>query len=152
MTKATYDILFKAGLSTMPSNSLRIPVFDLESAEEKGNKALIFPYNNAEEGWSLESEERAERYILERLLNEGYSLKVAVYGNEKVGYIVHKDAREGLIVFVLDSESEKRVWLSRMGKERLPVFVIRDRLIKEVEGSEGVTLDEAFSSFNFLSR
>ncbi len=152
MTKATLDILFKLGFSSSSTTVITIPVYDIKTGEEEGKRDIILPYNNSDEAWNLECSERAQRYILQRLLNEGYTFRKAVFGNEDVGWLVNKENRQSLIVFVLDSESEKRVWLGKMGKERYPVFVIRDRLIKEGESVCGVTIDEAFSSFNFLSR
>ena len=145
MTKTTLDILFK----TLPSTktSFSIPVYDIGKNEDMGE--TVSP---GDEKWNLTAEKKAERYVLIRLLNEGYNLSVAVDGTENVGYIVQKDGKKALLVFVLDSESEKRVWLSQKVKESYAVFTIRDRIVKESTGVETVTLDEAFSSFNFLAR
>lgn len=145
MTKTTLDILFKTQLSTLPSSS--IPVYDIKIDEETGESLSLL-----DEKWNLTAEKKAERYIITRLFNEGYTLFVAVNGCDDVGFIAEKDGKKSLLVFVLDSESEKRMWLADELKESYSVFIIRDRIVRECEGIEGVTLDEAFSSFNFLSR
>ncbi len=145
MTKTTLDILFKTPLSTLPSSS--IPVYDIKIDEETGESLSLL-----DEKWNLTAEKKAERYIITRLFNEGYTLSKAVNGCDDVGFIAEKDEKKSLLVFVLDSESEKRMWLGEEVKKSYSVFIIRDRIVRECEGIEGVTLDEAFSSFNFLSR
>ncbi len=145
MTKTTLNILFKTPLTTLPSSS--IPVYDIKKDEETGESLSLL-----DEKWNLTAEKKAERYVITRLFNEGYTLSKAVDGCDDVGFIAEKDDKKALLVFVLDSESEKRMWLGEEVKESYSVFIIRDRIVRECEGIEGVTLDEAFSSFNFLSR
>ncbi len=91
---------------------------------------------------------RAERYLCDTLIEKGYE----VYKPFPFSLLVRTPGKDTIIVFVLDSESERKVWEAMSFSDRYSVLIIRDRKEKEPGGLVSLTLDEALDSFNFSGR
>jgi hypothetical protein len=154
MNDKTRDILFAPEVpDDLFSNRREVPFYDLIGKRITG-KTLYYPlpYNAVHEKGSVSASLKAERYLFGKLNEAGYTIWKPVYEGEEFTLLVENGGKMYLIVFVLDSESERKVWRALELRSSYSVVVVRDRRVKEPEGVIGVTLDEAFDSFNFLSR
>lgn len=103
-------------------------------------------------GGMLSTREKAVRYLIEKLKEENYVLYKPFSSNIEEDILAEKDGVFYLFVFVLDSESERKLWPLDRIKDDYKIYIVRDRALSEKKGLNALTLDEAFDSFNFLNR
>lgn len=152
MTENTYNILYGEEIpQDLFSSPQSVPVYDIEKKSTTGEEvSLILPYNAVEKKWSTLPERKALLHLYGRLHDEGYVLWIPEYRGEKLSLLAEKGGKRYLILIVLDSESEKKVWIAKENTEAYTVVVIREKVIDE-KGAHSISLDMALSSFNFLS-
>ena len=152
MTDNTYNILYGEEIpQDLFSSSHSVPVYDIEKKATTGEEVtLILPYNAVEKKWSTLPERKALLHLYGRLHDEGYVLWIPEYRGEKLSLLAVKGGKRYLILIVLDSESEKKVWIAKENTDAYTVVVIREKVIDE-KGAHSISLDMALSSFNFLS-
>ncbi|MCI7605531.1 MAG: hypothetical protein MSS69_02110 [Spirochaetales bacterium] len=152
MTDNTYNILYGEEIpQDLFSSSHSVPVYDIEKKATTGEEVtLILPYNAVEKKWSTLPERKALLHLYGRLHDEGYVLWIPEYRGEKLSLLAEKGGKRYLILIVLDSESEKKVWIAKENTDAYTVVVIREKVIDE-KGAHSISLDMALSSFNFLS-
>ena len=152
MTENTYQILYGEEIpQDLFSTSHSIPVYDIEKKATTGEEVtFILPYNAVEKKWSTLPERKALLHLYGRLHDEGYVLWIPEYRGEKLSLLAEKGGKRYLILIVLDSESEKKVWIAKENTDAYTVVVIREKVIDE-KGAHSISLDMALSSFNFLS-
>ncbi len=152
MTDNTYNILYGEEIpQDLFSSSHSVPVYDIEKKATTGEEVtLVLPYNAVEKKWSTLPERKALLHLYGRLHDEGYVLWIPEYRGEKLSLLAEKGGKRYLILIVLDSESEKKVWIAKENTEAYTVVVIREKVIDE-KGAYSISLDMALSSFNFLS-
>ena len=152
MTDNTYNILYGEEIpQDLFSSSHSVPVYDIEKKATTGEEVtLVLPYNAVEKKWSTLPERKALLHLYGRLHDEGYVLWIPEYRGEKLSLLAEKGGKRYLILIVLDSESEKKVWIAKENTDAYTVVVIREKVIDE-KGAYSISLDMALSSFNFLS-
>lgn len=154
MNDKTLSIIFKEEIEfDLLSPSVTINYFDLlekKPVEKTVNYPLI--YNAVRKGEIVSPREKAVRYLMEHLHEDGYTLYKPFAGNIECDLLAEKDGEYLLFIFVLDSESERKLWPVESIGDKYRIFVIRDRGEEERKGVTALTLDEAFGSFNFSSR
>ena len=152
MTDNAYNILYGEEIpQDLFSSSHSVPVYDIEKKATTGEEVtLILPYNAVEKKWSTLPERKALLHLYGRLHDEGYVLWIPEYRGEKLSLLAEKGGKRYLILIVLDSESEKKVWIAKENTDAYTVVVIREKVIDE-KGAHSISLDMALSSFNFLS-
>ncbi len=154
MNDKTLSIIFRKEVEfDLLSPAITINYFDL--LEKKPvEKTVTYPliYNAVRKGETVPPREKAVRYLMEHLHEDGYTLYKPFQGNIECDLLAGKDGEYLLFIFVLDSESERKLWPVESIGEKYRVFVIRDRGEEERKGVTALTLDEAFDSFNFSSR
>ena len=152
MTDNTYNILYGEEIpQDLFSSFHSVPVYDIEKKATTGEEVtLVLPYNAVEKKWSTLPERKALLHLYGRLHDEGYVLWIPEYRGEKLSLLAEKGGKRYLILIVLDSESEKKVWIAKENTDAYTVVVIREKVIDE-KGAHSISLDMALSSFNFLS-
>lgn len=154
MNDKTLSIIFREEVEfDLLSPSVTINYFDL--LEKKPvEKTVTYPliYNAVRKGETVPPREKAVRYLMEHLHEDGYTLYKPFQGNIECDLLAGKDGEYLLFIFVLDSESERKLWPVDRIEGEYRIFVIRDRGTEERKGVTALTLDEAFDSFNFSSR
>lgn len=154
MNEKTLSIIFKEDVPLdLLSPCLSVNYYDLFAGKSL-DKTITYPtvYNAVEKGEVISPREKALRYFIERLHEENFTLYKPAAGNIEEDILVEKDGVLHLFVFVLDSESERKLWpLDKLG-EGYRIYIIRDRVSEERKGFIPLTLDEAFDSFNFFNR
>ena len=152
MTENTYDILYTNEIpQDLFSSSHSIPVYDIEKKATTGEElTIILPYNAVEKKWSTMPEKKIFLKLFQRLSEEGYILWIPEYRGERLSLLAEKGGKRFLILFVLDSESEKKVWIAKENRDSYTVVIVREKAMEE-KGAYSISLDMALSSFNFLS-
>ena len=133
MTDNTYNILYGEEIpQDLFSSSHSVPVYDIEKKATTGEEVtLILPYNAVEKKWSTLPERKALLHLYGRLHDEGYVLWIPEYRGEKLSLLAEKGGKRYLILIVLDSESEKKVWIAKENTDAYTVVVIREKVIDE---------------------
>lgn len=154
MNDRTKEILFS---KEIPDDLLvhhrEVPLYDTVANATTGeSETYPLPYNAAKKMWTTPPSVKAERYLYERLVEAGYAVWKPVYDGLVFNLLTENEGRRYLIVFVLDSESERKLWRALELSDRYRVVVVREKARKEVKGAVGVGIDEVFDSFNFLTR
>lgn len=154
MNEKTKEILFS---KEIPDDLLvhhrEVPLYDVEAnATTGGSVSYPLPYNAVKKMWTTPASVKAERYLFERLVEAGYAVWKPVYDGIDLNLLTENEGRRYLIVFVLDSESERKLWRALELSERFRVVAVREKAHKEVKGAVGAGIDEVFDSFNFLTR
>ncbi len=154
MNEKTREILFS---KEIPDDLLvhhrEVPVYDVAAnATRGGSVSYPLPYNAVKKMWVTPPSVKAERYLYERLVEAGYAVWKPFYDGMLFNLLTENEGRRYLIVFVLDSESERKLWRALELSESYRVVVVREKAGKEAKGAVGVGIDEVFDSFNFLTR
>ena len=154
MNDRTRELLFSKEVPDDLLVHLReVPLYDVKKNATTGESVHYpLPYNAVEKPWTLRAEEKAERYLYEKLVEAGYTVWKPVYDGEELNLLTENGGKRYLIVFVLDSESERRLWRALELRDRYTIVAVRENVQKEVKGAVGVSIDEVFDSFNFLTR
>ncbi len=135
MNKKTEEMLFSSHILSTPRS---LKLFDLKNGSP-GEGVYSYPT----EGGTADI--MAERCLCDTLLERGYE----VYKPLPFNLLVNTPGKSTIIVMVLDSESERRVWEAMSFSDRYSILIIRDRREKEPGGLVSLSLDEALDSFNF---
>ncbi len=154
MNDRTREILFSKEVpDDLLVHSREVPLYDVERNATTGESVHYpLPYNAVKRPWSVRASVKAERYLYEKLVEAGYAVWKPVYDGEELNLLTENGGRRYLIVFVLDSESERLLWRALELRDRYRVVAVREKAQKEVKGAVGVSIDEVFDSFNFLTR
>ncbi len=154
MNDRTREILFSKEVPfDLLVHSREVPLYDVERNATTGESVHYpLPYNATKKPWTLTASVKAERYLFEKLVEAGYAVWKPVYDGEEFNLLTENGGKRYIIVFVLDSESEKKLWRALELRDRYTIVVVRENAQKEAKGAIGVSVDEVFDSFNFLTR
>ncbi len=154
MNSNTESIIFRSEVpDDLFSSGREVPCYDIAQKRTTGKTVNYpIPYNAVHEKYSAMAGLRAERYLFERLNKAGYTIWKPVYDGEEFTLLTESGGKMYLIIFVLESEDERKIWKALELRDSYSIVVVRDRREEEVSPLISVSLDEVFDSFNFLTR